>query len=62
MRPGQSPLIDPYALEGPGEFFSVLSELFFMQPEALQSVWPEVYEQLVLFYRLEPIRLVLYPW
>lgn len=59
---GQSPLIDPYALEGPGEFFSVLSELFFMQPEALQSAWPDVYEHLVLFYRLEPIRSVLYPW
>ena len=59
---GQSTLIDPYALEGPGEFFSVLSEWFFMQPEALQSVWPEVYEQLVLFYRIEPIQSVLYPW
>lgn len=61
-RRGQAALIDPYALEGPGEFFSVLSEWFFMQPEALQSAWPEVYEQLALFYRIEPIRSVLYPW
>ncbi|PKM22074.1 MAG: Zn-dependent hydrolase [Gammaproteobacteria bacterium HGW-Gammaproteobacteria-14] len=55
-------LIDPYALEGAGEFFSVLSEQFFMRPEILRKHWPEVYEQLALFYRYEPISQLLYPW
>jgi MtfA peptidase len=59
---GQRMLIDPYSLEGPEEFFSVLSEQFFMVPELLREHWPEVYEQLSLFYRYEPISARLYPW
>jgi len=48
--------IDPYGLENPGEFFSVLSETFFEAPERLKRAWPAVYEQLRLFYRQDPIR------
>ncbi|MCC1495432.1 zinc-dependent peptidase [Alcanivorax sp. 1008] len=48
--------IDSYGLEKPGEFFSVLSEHFFMQPESLFEHWPQVYEQLMLFYRQDPLR------
>jgi MtfA peptidase len=59
---GHPMLLDSYGLEGPEEFFSVLSEHFFMLPESLQLHWPEVYEQLVLFYRHDPISPRLYPW
>jgi Mlc titration factor MtfA (ptsG expression regulator) len=44
--------IDPYASESPGEFFAVLSEVFFEVPEILIEEYPQVYEQLALFYRI----------
>lgn len=43
--------IDPYAAENPGEFFAVLSEVFFADPQLLRSTYPEVYEQFRGFYR-----------
>jgi len=46
--------IDPYAAESPGEFFAVLSEAFFEMPDAVLSAYPQVYEQLRLFYRQDP--------
>ncbi|MEE4250450.1 MAG: M90 family metallopeptidase [Alcanivoracaceae bacterium] len=55
QRAGRSIPINSYGLEQPGEFFSVLSEHFFMQPESLCERWPEVYEQLVLFYQQDPL-------
>ena len=48
--------IDPYAAESPGEFFAVLTELFFEAPRRLIDVYPRVYEQLRLFYRQDPVR------
>jgi Mlc titration factor MtfA (ptsG expression regulator) len=47
-------LIDPYAAEDPGEFFAVLSEVFFETPEVVKQEYPKVYEQLCLFYRQDP--------
>ncbi len=47
-------VIDPYAAEDPAEFFAVLSEAFFEMPLAIKQYFPEVYEQLVLFYRQDP--------
>jgi Mlc titration factor MtfA (ptsG expression regulator) len=46
--------IDPYAAETPGEFFAVMSEAFFEIPEAVASEYPQVYAQLVRFYRQDP--------
>ncbi len=46
--------IDPYARESPGEFFAVLSEAFFEIPRVTKGCYPEVYEQLRLFYRQDP--------
>lgn len=46
--------IDAYAAENPAEFFAVLSEAFFETPSAVQSTFPEVYQQLALFYRQHP--------
>ncbi|MDN5865266.1 MAG: zinc-dependent peptidase [Gammaproteobacteria bacterium] len=42
--------IDEYALEDPGEFFAVASEVFFEQPALLQTQLPALFEQLGLFY------------
>jgi Mlc titration factor MtfA (ptsG expression regulator) len=47
--------IDPYGAESPGEFFAVASEAFFETPELLAPEYPEVYEQLRLFYRQDPV-------
>ncbi len=47
--------VDEYALEDPAEFFAVLSETFFEQPEPLREAWPKVYRHLVEFYRQEPL-------
>jgi len=47
--------IDPYASESPAEFFAVLSEAFFEIPLSVRRLYPEVYEQLALFYRQDPV-------
>ena len=53
--------VDEYALEDPAEFFAVLSETFFEQPEPLRAAWPAVYRQLAQFYRQTPIPLSPHP-
>ena len=51
---GEDTVIDPYASEQPAEFFAVLSEAFFTMPQAVRSIYPELYAQLALFYRQDP--------
>ena len=46
--------IDAYAAESPGEFFAVLSEVFFSDPTLLVQEYPDVYRQFVRFYRQDP--------
>jgi Mlc titration factor MtfA (ptsG expression regulator) len=46
--------IDEYASESPAEFFAVMSEVFFEAPLAARQIYPEVYAQLVEFYRQDP--------
>ncbi len=53
---GEELPFDGYAAEDPGEFFAVLSEAFFVQPGLVLAVYPEVYRQLALFYRQDPVR------
>ena len=48
--------IDPYATESPAEFFAVFTEVFFEQPARLHHLYPDVYGQLRLFYRQDPLR------
>lgn len=48
--------IDPYAAENPAEFFAVLTEVFFVKPELLHKLYPQVYEQLSLYYRQDTLR------
>ena len=53
---GESPCIDPYAATNPAEFFAVLTECFFTAPEILQNCYPEVHQQLALFYQQPALR------
>ncbi len=48
--------IDPYAAENPAEFFAVLSEAFFRLPIQLHHDHPDLYDQLRLFYRQDPLQ------
>jgi len=47
--------IDEYAAESPAEFFAVMSEVFFCMPDVVQRTYPDVYAQLALFYRQDPL-------
>lgn len=51
---GKDTWLDPYAAEHPSEFFAVASEAFFREPRETKRRYPDVYEQLVLFYRQNP--------
>jgi Mlc titration factor MtfA (ptsG expression regulator) len=44
--------IAAYAAESPAEFFSVCCEYFFECPGLLKKTWPQVFEQLALFFDL----------
>jgi Mlc titration factor MtfA (ptsG expression regulator) len=46
--------IDPYAAESPGEFFAVLSEVFFAEASLLVAEYPDVYRAFAAFYRQDP--------
>lgn len=39
------------------EFFAVASELFFQKPNSLKQKFPEVYNQLLQFYKIDTIKL-----
>jgi len=47
--------INAYGATAPAEFFAVVSEYFFSDPQTLRHHYPAVYDQLVLFYRQNPI-------
>ena len=51
----QASLFSDYGATDPAEFFAVISEVFFEQPERMADEHPELYQQLALFYRLEPL-------
>lgn len=51
---GEHTALDPYATEGPEEFFAVMSEHFFETPGLLAQEYQRVYEQLRQFYRQDP--------
>jgi Mlc titration factor MtfA (ptsG expression regulator) len=52
---GEETEFDPYAAESPAEFFAVMSEEFFEMPHRLKAQYPEFYELLASFYRLDPL-------
>lgn len=51
---GRKSLIDAYGATNPAEFFAVITETFFEKPAQLKRKHPELYEQLVKFYRQDP--------
>jgi MtfA peptidase len=48
--------VNPYAATNPAEFFAVFSEYFFCSPDILHRNFADVYEQLRLYYRQDPLR------
>ena len=52
---GEDTAIDPYAAENAGEFFAVLSEVFFAEPQLLYDEYPAVYREFARFYRQDPL-------
>jgi Mlc titration factor MtfA (ptsG expression regulator) len=51
---GKDTWLDPYAAEHPSEFYAVISEAFFEQPAEVRRRYPDVFDQLRLFYRQDP--------
>ena len=51
---GEPTLIDPYGATDPGEFFAVVSELFFERPTELAALHPALYGELSAYYRCQP--------
>lgn len=49
-----STLIDKYGATNPAEFFAVVTEYFFEQPQQLRERHPELYEELKLYYGQDP--------
>ena len=52
---GRRTVIDPYGATNPAEFFAVLTETFYEKPKQLQKNYPKVYEQLSLYYHVDPL-------
>lgn len=55
VRQGQKTAINNYAATNPAEFFAVATEYFFESPQTLHQHFPDVYHQLALFYRQDPL-------
>ena len=51
---GHQNVFDPYGATNPGEFFAVASELFFEKSKLFQQHEPELHQQLVKFYAVDP--------
>ena len=51
---GKDTWLDPYAGEHLSEFFAVISEAFFREAQETRRRYPDVYDQLKLFYRQDP--------
>jgi Mlc titration factor MtfA (ptsG expression regulator) len=54
-RLGLPTLINAYGATEPAEFFAVVSEVFFEQPERLAADHPDLYRELGRFYRVNPL-------
>lgn len=52
---GAPSLFSDYGATDPGEFFAVISEVFFEQPTAFAEEHPALYRELSQFYQLDPL-------
>jgi Mlc titration factor MtfA (ptsG expression regulator) len=48
-------VIDDYGATNPAEFFATLTEAFFEKSRALRKKHPELYQELKIFYKLDPV-------
>ena len=48
-------LFDDYGATDPAEFFAVISEVFFEQPQRMATEHPALYQELRAFYQLDPL-------
>ncbi|MCF6205716.1 MAG: zinc-dependent peptidase [Sulfurovum sp.] len=55
---GKYKLLGSYAATNEAEFFAVVTERFFESPHSLKRHFPELYDELKAFYRIDPIELV----
>ena len=55
VEAGHRTVLAPYGAEGHEEFFAVAVEAFFETPAALKNGEPEIYDQLSLLFRLDPV-------
>jgi len=51
---GHHSFINPYGATNPAEFFAVSSELFFEKSQLFQNQEPDLHQQLVRFYAVDP--------
>jgi Mlc titration factor MtfA (ptsG expression regulator) len=51
---GKATVMDPYGSSNPAEFFAVATETFFEKPHDLVALRPELFEELQLYYRVDP--------
>ena len=56
LEKGRRTVIDPYGATNPAEFFAVATETFYEKPKQLSEHYPEVYEQLKSYYRVDPVK------
>ena len=55
---GKYKLLGSYAATNEAEFFAVVTERFFESPHSLKRHFPELYDELMSFYRIDPAKLV----
>lgn len=51
---GLPTVIDPYGATEPGEFFAVVTEAFFTNPQLMKRGHPKLYDELHRYYQLDP--------
>jgi hypothetical protein len=55
LEMGRPSLLDKYGATNPAEFFAVATECFFLKPLELKQRHAELYAQLQLYYRQDPV-------
>ena len=56
LEKGHRTVIDPYGGTNPAEFFAVATETFYEKPKQLSEHYPQVYQQLKSYYRVDPLQ------
>lgn len=54
LHAGMSPVLDPYGLTSPVEFFAVACEAYYCRPERLSVEYAELFEMLHTLFRVDP--------